>query len=233
MGTTGRNRNEGITESVEQNQGIAQDLEHGGPVFEGGVTQQVSSNTETPVSPSGSFGGNASAYSAVQEASIPSSAIIRPDERSAVSTAVDSALGGSSSTFTTPTAAVPIVPIDTGLTPGVMSGRVSTQADSGYTSSAPTAQLASSELSDGSYVQDGTTQVRRDVQEVAETSDEHIVAKTQSQTANKQQYFESQSEELVREAGATSAPEPTNIFSRANRRFKESKKNIQDRKIII
>lgn len=36
MGTTGRNRSETIVGGVEQNQGIAQELEHGGPSFGGG-----------------------------------------------------------------------------------------------------------------------------------------------------------------------------------------------------
>lgn len=226
MATTGRRISEGVVESIEREKGAAEEINHGGPVFDRAAVQGESSVVETPAVETG--GGTVTG--SMGEVAAP--VATRSAERPAVaSTVVDGVLGGPGSSLVSaaPAASVPAVPSGSGLTPGVLSGRVSTQADSGYAPGAEPVRLASSDLSDRSYVQTEALQDQRDVRESSEQDDGGMDEKVQAQNVSKQRYVESKSEELVREAGSTEVPKPMNVLSRANRRFKESKKRIQER----
>ena len=226
MATTGRRISEGVVESIEREKGAADEINHGGPVFDRAAVQDEGSVVEIPAVETG--GG--AVVGSTNGVAAP--AATRSTERPAVaSTVVDDVLSRPSSSLVSAASAasVPVVPNESGLTPGVLSGRVSTQADGGYTPSAEPVRLASSDLSDRSYVQTETLQNQRNVQESSEQDDDDINEKAQAQSVSKQRYAESKSEELVREAGSTEVPKPMNVLSRANRRFKESKKRIQER----
>ena len=133
MATTGRRISEGVVESIEREKGAADEINHGGPVFDRAAVQNEGSVVEIPAVETG--GG--AVVGSTNGVAAP--AATRSTERPAVaSTVVDDVLSRPSSSLVSSASAtsVPVVPNESGLTPGVLSGRVSTQADGGYAPSA-------------------------------------------------------------------------------------------------
>ena len=240
MATTGLNRGEAVTSEIEQNQGAGQQIREEGPSF------SPEAEARPEAAPSNAQDAAASAVDeAIQNGSLGTQGTQRtitntePVHRmeaspSAVVNAQQaqqaqvSAIGQRQST-------VPVAPQDSGLMPGIIGGRVTTQdGGGGYAQQRFGQQLESVELEDAGYQQRQQQQLTPQGQQRRETiqrveADERQVAQAQSHSENKQRYQEDQSRDLIREAGAMEAPKPMNVLSRANRRFKESKKLLQEK----
>lgn len=128
--------------------------------------------------------------------------------------------------LSTQAANVPAIPTDSNLTPSVNTGRARTaapgqqgmmQQGQNVSSNANALQLQSQVQQDEDIEQD----------EIA--ADEAMPIFNQAMQEKKQQHQRDTARDAVIEAGEFEAPAPMNMLSRANRRFKETRKFLQDK----
>lgn len=231
MATQGRNRGEVAASEIEQNLGADQRIRQEGPSFEAAPRNESAPTVETGGN-AVSFVDNAIAGTTARQATRTENAEPVRRMADAASTAVNTQMQRGSampSVVAQPAQDVPAVPQDTGLTPGVSSGRVAQASGGGYIQQQSAPQLASSELQDTGYTAPSQQGQRRQARQTAERQDDRISSETQKQQQAKRVYSEDMGREAIREAGSFEAPKPLNVFSRANRRFKESKKFLQEK----
>lgn len=230
MATQGRNRGEAAASEIEKNLGAEQQIRHEGPSFDVAPAVEIA-----PVETGGEVGSFVDNAVAGVQRTPARAASPEPVRRmaEAASMAVDTQTrqsGIQQPSVVRPAANVPAVPQDAGLTPGVSSGRVSQAGGGGgYAQRQAGPQLASSELQDAGYTAPDQRGQQRRPSQVSERQDEKISSEMQKQQHARQIYQEDMGREAIREAGSFEAPKPLNVFSRANRRFKESKKFLQEK----
>ncbi len=136
------------------------------------------------------------------------------------------------STLSTQAMNVPAVPSDANLAPSLSSGRVRTAVNE---PAQMMAQSAIESVPGGNMLQTMATQAEQDADIVEdETDDVARVEEAEGTKADKikqekQQYKEDAAKDAIMEAGEFETPAPMNMLSRANRRFKETRKFIQDK----
>lgn len=236
MATLGQGASESASAEFNQNQAEST-TQYEGPSFENEASNQVpvEQASSEPPSPVSNIVDNATGISTQETGR--STVTTEPASRVAETrSVVSNAQNNPASTIVGGVIAnqgsVPIVPQDRNLAPGLSSGRVTTQGG-GYTPQQGGANLRSSNLEGAAY--EGAQQAQQQQSQPAQQAQQQqaeevdLTSESANYSESKQRYREDERREAIRKAGQLDAPEPANMLSRANRRFRKTKEAIQER----